>query len=323
MNYINQPIKINFSDFWTKDPSFYKEFVVYKILSKYFKFELSDRPDLLFFSCYGNKHYNYGCHKVQYIGEPEHPQFWNTDFAISFDYIDDPRHLRLPNYVAYFTPEYSLERLLQKRSVDELRKIKKPNFCCFVVTNPICKERNDFFHQLSQYKKVDSGGGYLNNVGKPVHDKYAFVNNYKFIISFENTSQPGYTTEKVVQGKQTDTIPIYWGNPIISREMNEKSFISFNDYPSFDKLMQRVIEVDNNEDLYLQYLLEPLFYNHKPNEYFEEERLVLFFENVIRSLDKPSVSSKNLQFKLHKTKLQASKAIYGFGRSLYHKVVKP
>ena len=33
----------------------------------------------------------------------------------------------------------------------------------------------DFFHKLNEYKKVDSGGKYLNNIGKPVVDKMDFI----------------------------------------------------------------------------------------------------------------------------------------------------
>jgi hypothetical protein len=191
-----------------------------------------------------------------------------------------------------------------------------------MVTNPVCKERNEFFAKLSEYKKVDSGGGYLNNIGFIVDDKMNFIKDYKFIIAFENSAQPGYTTEKVLQGKQADIVPIYWGNPIIDKEMNTRGFINFGEYDCFDKLIKRVIEVDNNDELYLQYLKEPIFYNRQPNEYFDEERLVTFFEKVVTSLDKPPVS-KSLYFKAYQAKLKTSRSIYTASRSIYRKLVKP
>ena len=41
---------------------------------------------------------------------------------------------------------------------------------------------------------------------------------YKFSIAFENAWYPGYTSEKIVTSMLAGTIPIYWGNPDISRE---------------------------------------------------------------------------------------------------------
>ena len=70
-----------------------------------------------------------------------------------------------------------------------------------VVSNPRCQERNRFFHMLSRYKPVHSGGWHLNNIGGPVprringkSGKVEFARNFKFVIAFESTPYPGYTT---------------------------------------------------------------------------------------------------------------------------------
>ena len=34
---------------------------------------------------------------------------------------------------------------------------------------------------------------------------------YKFNICFENSSTPGYVTEKIIQSMYVNSIPIYWG----------------------------------------------------------------------------------------------------------------
>lgn len=306
-------IKIGYSDFWA---GFDGNFFIYDILKKYFPIEISSDPDILFFSCYSNKHFRYNCHKVQFIGENQRPSFWYTDFAITFDYNDNPNHLRVPLYVGHFDKNYSQEEIFREKSDSEIDTIfnSKKKFCCFVVSSPLGKERNDFFNLLSKYKKVDSGGSLFNNIGYKVGDnsqginydaKREFVRDYKFIISFENSSYPGYTTEKILHAKQVDTIPIYWGNPRINEEMNNKSFLNYHDFNSFEVLMEKVIELDNNDELYKQYLKAPLFKNNQPNEYMSEERLVHFFEKVIQSLSTKPIS-KTLYYK---TKLNASKLI--------------
>ena len=75
---------------------------------------------------------------------------------------------------------------------------QRKNFCNFVVSNDYSNERNEFFARLNAHRPVDSGGGYMNNIGGPVTDKLAFQRGYKFSIAYENSRGPGYCTEKIV-----------------------------------------------------------------------------------------------------------------------------
>lgn len=300
---MKRTIKINFSDFW---PGFNpNDNYLINVLKRHYNIELAEDPDILFFSCYGLGYLSYKCHKVQFLAENLRPDFRITDFALSFDYLDHPNHLRFPLYVMYFDQHYTVEDLVRKKSPEEIDRIiaSKKKFCCFLVSNPKSHIRIDFFHRLSQYKKVDSGGRVLNNIGgTPVANKLDFVKDYKFIIAFENSSYPGYTTEKVLEPRQVNTIPIYWGNPIVEQEMNTKSFVNFHDYNSFDALLEKVIEIDQNDDLYRKYQQESLFYGDAPNEYFNEERVTGFFDKVIESLDNRPVSG-TIGYKTMKAKL--------------------
>ena len=79
----------------------------------------------------------------------------------------------------------NLESFGEKPSPEAI-KATKNKFCCMVVSNSGGEERNDFFRRLSTYKKIDSGGKFLNNIGYVVENKMRFINEYKFVISFEN-----------------------------------------------------------------------------------------------------------------------------------------
>ena len=135
---------------------------------------------------------------------------------------------------------------------------EKPDFCSFVVSNgdanPI---REEFFELLSKYCKVDSGGRYMNNIGGPVDDKASFDTRHRFAISFENSSTPGYTTEKIVDAFAARCIPIYWGDPEVTRVFNPKAFINVYDYRTLEDVVQRVIALDDDPDTYLAMLREP------------------------------------------------------------------
>jgi len=243
-------IKIEFSDWW---PGFDKtDNYFYNLLKDEFDIEISNNPDYLFFSVFGKSHQNYKCTKIFYTGENVEPPLGECDWSFSFDYLNDPRNYRLPLYLLY-DGYYELAR---PKIIDG--SFAKRKFCNFVASNGNCQDRNNFFNQLSKYKKVDSGGRWMNNIGYAVDDKRKFQSEYKFSISFENNAyrpqHPGYTTEKIMEPMTVDSIPIYWGNPLIGKDFNTKSFVNFYDFKSEKDMIDYIIELDNNDEKYLKML---------------------------------------------------------------------
>jgi len=269
-------IKINFINFW---PGFDKtNNYFYNLLREKFQVEISNNPEYLFFSVFGNDHTYYrGMKKIFYTGENVPPPIGYFDYAFCFDYSNDPRIYRLPHYLLYD----GYYELVNKKIDDNLANRK---FCNFVVSNPNCAERNVFFQKLSRYKKVDSGGGYLNNIGYKVTDKAKFQSEYKFSIAFENNAyrsqHPGYSTEKVMQPMTVNSIPIYWGNPLIGKEFNTKSFINFYDFKGEDEMIEYIIELDKNDDKYMEMLKQPWFNNNEIPESNKLENIKSFLYKI-------------------------------------------
>ncbi|MCM1540484.1 MAG: glycosyltransferase family 10 [Blautia sp.] len=216
-----------------------------------------DSPDFLFYSVFGYEHLKYDCVRIQWIGENLRPDFNICDYAIGFDHMEfRDRYCRIPLYFFYVN---DYEKAINKHMFYCNQDISLKKFCNFVYSNADASlERTVFFKLLSAYKHVDSGGKYMNNIGKPVEDKYEFQREYKFSIAFENSSTDGYTTEKILQAFAAGTIPIYWGNPAVGEDFNEKSFINCHSYASFEDVVNRVIEIDVNDSLYYQYMREPI-----------------------------------------------------------------
>jgi hypothetical protein len=275
-------VNIDFCDFW---PGFRKtDNFFYKLLRERFDVEICDRPDFLFYGDPG-QHVRrlHNCVKIYLCAEEFLPDFRQCDYAFTSRYLDDPRHLRLPLYVPYVTPGQL------DKSQEDLGNVlaSKTKFCSFVVSNihpRKTQKRIDFFHRLSKYKKVDSGGLGLNNMGGPIAPgsaaKRDFLRPYKFNIAFENGSTPGYTTEKIVESMAVRTLPIYWGNPRIGEEFNPKSFINYFDYPSEDALIEKIIELDRDDAKYMEYLSQPYFHHNTPNEFCSRERVLNQFEKI-------------------------------------------
>ena len=151
-------------------------------------------------------------------------------------------------------------------SREEARKLldSSPRFCNFMYSHA-SEPIDTFFHLLSQYKHVDSSGMYLHNIDTPPTrlnaDWYSLSieakKGYKFSIAMENAAYKGYTTEKIVSSFCAHTVPIYWGDPCVTRLINPKAFINCNDYASPDDVVERVKESDSNDDLWLDMITQP------------------------------------------------------------------
>jgi hypothetical protein len=253
-------LKIKFVDFWPGFDSSNNYF--YTILGGPDEVELSDNPDILFFSNFGNEHKNYKCYRVFFSSENERPNYFITDIALTFDFSNNKNHFRLPLYVLY-AHQYKVNpyTLSKKLTQQELSQWKKRKFCCFVVSNGQSKERVNFFNFLSSKEKVDSGGKFLNNVGGPVTDKLSFIKDYKFVISFENSSYPGYTTEKILEPMLVNSIPVYWGNPLVYNDFNYRTYINVQSIEHYNAVYQKMKEIESSDELILQYLQDSKLIN--------------------------------------------------------------
>lgn len=263
-------IRLWFAGFW---PGFNKHDNHFtRMLKRRHDLVVSKHADYLIYSVFSKEFQRYPFTRILYTGENVRPDFTQCDYAFSFDYLDDARNFRLPLYRL----QNSEAQLTRARDTEKI--IQQPRkFCNMVVSNPNARERIDFFHRLSKQKKVDSGGRYLNNVGGPVADKHEFIRQYKFTLAFENSSFPGYTTEKLVQPWMEGSIPIYWGNPRIGEEFNPESFINIHAFPDWDAAIAHILEVDADEALYRRYIQAPLFHGGRlPIELSDEAILDQF-----------------------------------------------
>jgi hypothetical protein len=264
-------IKLDFVDFW---PGFNKtNNYFYNLLKNKYEIEITPDPDFVIYSVFGRSYKKYKCIRIFYTGENVRPNFKECDYAFTFDHIENnPRHYRLPLYGLYLpTPE----ALIKKEDYNPETVLReKTEFCNFVYSNKKAKKRIDFFHKLSKYKPVASGGKLLNNVGGRVPNKLEFIRKFKFTIAFENFSYPGYTTEKLTEPMLMKSVPIYWGNKLVDKDFNTKSFISYHDYENDEAVIERIIELDRNDDLYLECFKQPYYNNNVVNEYIRREKIL-------------------------------------------------
>jgi hypothetical protein len=291
-------IRIWFADFFPRCEAFFKWH-----LSQAYELVLdNENPDYLFFSDFGDENFKYTkAKRIYYTGENLRPDFSRCDYALTFDYLNLPNHYRLPLYVIEnFSrwQEYDCTKSWAaltdpKPPSSEILK-SKTKFCNFIVSNPICEIRNHFFELLNQYKRVDSAGSHLNNMGftlpKEPHlffkSKLEFQRPYKFSIAFENSAYPGYLTEKILDPMLALSLPIYWGDPLAHQDFNPRSFVNAAAFRTVEEMVQWVIKIDQHDELYMKYAEQPYFHENKLNAAMDLERLGQFFRTVF---DSPTV----------------------------------
>lgn len=260
----NLPIlRVNFADMW-KSFDFIDNVFVASLRNRY-KLVLSETPDVLFFSHFGDVHKSYkNVKKIYILTEPytiRRIDKQDYDYMIGYPYSWEGRFLHFNIYAP------TDKRILDRAAFTDISMCHR-KFCNFVYSNDALGEgariRQEFCIRLQEYRHVDCAGKVLNNMPYAVaqrndknwwFDKIRFIGQYKFTIAFENSMLPGYTTEKLFDCFRAWTIPIYWGNPEIIRDVNSNAFINCNDYGNdFDAVIQRVKEIDQDDDCYMNML---------------------------------------------------------------------
>jgi len=313
-------LKINFKYFpreARKEDNFFLN-----LLEKNFDYEIREDADFVFFSTFTrNKKeiplLNTKATKIFWTGENINIDMKKCDYAFGFEYeneINNKKYMRLPLYAYYGAGK----NLIKEKSYNPSKILsQKEKFCAYIYSKD-AKERVEFFNKLNKYKKIDSPGKSMNNcppiipkrleqMAKPLQfiekkygkypisalisrhsknwtqDKIDYLKNYKFTIAFENSEKVGYTTEKIYHPMLANSIPIYWGNPEISRDFNTKSFVNYYDYNDLNKVIDKIIEIDTDKKIYLKMLSEPWFKRNKPNKWCGEERIVKQLENIFKT----------------------------------------
>jgi hypothetical protein len=228
------------------------------------------------------EHYKKICYSPENLnrfGIDPHEILDKGHYLISMERIDHPNYLRLPNIVRAGFYGYD------PTSIDNFSNLpNKTKFCSWIAGNCKSEYRNNFVKKLSEYKKVDCPGRCMNNMtdeelSKTKHiGNVEFLSNYKFNVAFENSSVPGYCTEKIWWGFLSKTISLYWGDPTVYQDFNEGSFLSRHDFDSDGEFIDAIVKLDNDDDAYYEMLVKPKLRNHS---LLDLNRIKEFFEKVM------------------------------------------
>ena len=267
-------MKITFSDFWQYPKAFdpNNNFFIHIIRDLFEDVEVvePEDADVMFFSLFGNESGRYkDCKKIFFTGENVRPNFKRCDYSLTFDADEhEGKNFRLPLWYLYIdwfevnsydNPDWLIPESYLYND-NEFTQKKKDKFCSIVYGKQIESRINAIQNISSNYKQVDVFGKANPNYYLPDGEKYKLdlISNYKFSLCYENSVTPGYHTEKLLHGKVAGNIPIYYGDKSIGEDFNPDCFINAVDM-SDEELIQKIIELDQSDNLYNKMTKEPIF----------------------------------------------------------------
>jgi hypothetical protein len=115
-------------------------------------------------------------------------------------------------------------------------------------TSIVASVKNTTVGHQYRHRIIKELGGEIDIYGngyKTVEFKEEALLPYRFSITIENSIQPGYWTEKIVDCFATKTIPIFWGDKSVCNYFNKDGIIFFN---TIDDLKLILKEIDENGD---------------------------------------------------------------------------
>jgi len=267
---------INKCQIHQKEISYLEDILLSSDLSKNESINLSN-----YFYTKDNIHRMQGLN-IQFSAERDLNQHDNLSVSFGHNYTSiSDRRIWFPFLLFKNPSEYTKKREYSQKS----------SFCSFVVFNPRGEMRNKFFDYLStNYKKVDSLGQFrrncndlINDVGRDIFSEsyLSVLSKYKFMICFENESEDYYLTEKIGNAYLAGCIPIYWGMKNVEHVINPKCFIHIRGEEDFTEALNKIKELDQDEEKYKQMFNEPLFRYNKVPYYFTKEWITSQINKII------------------------------------------
>ena len=128
---------------------------------------------------------------------------------------------------------------------------------CLFVSHCDVKWRTDYILELAKHIHIDSYGGCWHNVSTPADREHRMTTGfdpakkYRMLLTFENTINHDYITEKISMGYKVGAIPVYWGPPEIYQwTPGNHTFIDPQRFKGPKELAEYLRRVDEDDDLF-------------------------------------------------------------------------
>ena len=149
-------------------------------------------------------------------------------------------------------------------------------FMCAVVSNGNFPHRTALIRQWSQLATevglaFHSAGAHANNVGHTAptdgNAYKAWIAQHRWMLCMENTDQPYYITEKILNAYESGVVPVYWGCLEAVKVFNPDAFVWLDPEGKAEDMaaaFEYVVALNNNEVAYEAMRRQPLLLDEEP-----------------------------------------------------------
>jgi len=255
-------VKLYYVGFWYDFD--FQDNLFSNILKKRYNVVLDDKdPDFLICSPLGKPfdYMKYSCPRIMYTGEFLSADFTAFDYFIGYDDISfGDRAMRFPLFLFRKNAQPRENKIISEDEAKQILKSKE-YFCDYIFGHDTALGmREKILEGMSAYKRVECAGRHRNNMpgGQTLtmFTKMSLMKKCKFSIAAESVRYPGFTSEKIGHSFDAHAIPVYFGDPDIGKEFNHNAFVDYNDHMDVDSMVKKVIEIDNDDDLYIHMLCQ-------------------------------------------------------------------
>jgi len=188
--------------------------------------------------------------------------------SLGFDDIEHPNYLRFPFWLMWtlFPPTVDYEMV--KRHVNRANHFTiipdGKSYCAYVCSHDDLN-RKRIFEEFNAIEKISCPGRLFHNDDTLKQhfndDKIAYLGNFKFNLTPENSDSEGYVTEKLFEAISAGTIPIYNGSlnnpePDI---LNQNAIIFIKLGEDNSQVVNFVRELHVNNSLYSEFANQPRY----------------------------------------------------------------
>lgn len=232
-----------------------------------------EESDILLETIFENNTYLYAkkwSYSFLFSGESRLNKFHKDYTCILYGQKNHDNIINVPLFIPMLYCANNIDKINQSKTIT---KIPNKNICA-IISNSAGKERNFFLEKLEKIISVHYAGNYKNNI-PVIKEQYNtqefidFVSQYKFIISMENSREETYITEKILHGFNAETIPVYWGSLNVCDYFNEERFLNISDINDADIFINKIVEIINDDNKYLEIVNKPIYNNNKLDRTFD------------------------------------------------------
>lgn len=180
-------------------------------------------------------------------------------------------------YIPYLFISLTERRLNYQTNITN----KKTKFCAYMYSYDLEYRIKLYYYISNNYKQIDALGKSGNSINfidnRNVYTDEITYNDiavkqyseYKFVLALENGIVDGYITEKIINPILAGSIPIYAGPEDVFNFINKKRIIYLFDFTNLSDLLNYIIKIDNDDNLYNNIINEKIYINELNSQNYD------------------------------------------------------